>query len=499
MQEEYDQFVESESNTNKRKRPESPSSLSNDEKRRKLEPSRVLFIRQLPFNCTEQDIINVIPESEYGTLNIVLVRNNHTAFIEFESIDLAKKFLDNSNEEGIVYIKEREARVTWSERQELDKKPAEVETPSKVLHVTVVNARLPLLVNNMEKLFSDYNLEKITCFTNKQKQQQALVQFKTLDDAINAKAAIDGQDIFNNCKVNLKFSKIEEITVKYNNDKSKDFTRNDLPTGIQSNTGYQQRYDNNYNNNYHYNNYYQGYDQQQYDGYDNNYYGGYNNQHYNNNYNQNQSGKVILVNNLSDKTTCDELFILFGVWGDVEAVKIHNKKADTAFVEFSSPQGAELALQNTKGYQLLLHGAELVVQRSKHASIRAPKFSENENRQQTFKSYKNHNQHRFKGKAPKTVAPPSPFLHFANLHGDVTQEELKAYVEPYGTVKNIQLFGKKETTIKDEIATRQMAIVEFSSLSGAVRVLVNRHIGDDLRGLKPIISFSMKRDQKHNV
>lgn len=44
--------------------------------------------------------------------------------------------------------------------------------------------------------------------------------------------SLDGQNIYNACcTLRISFSKLTSLNVKYNNDKSRDYTRPDLPTG----------------------------------------------------------------------------------------------------------------------------------------------------------------------------------------------------------------------------------------------------------------------------
>lgn len=44
--------------------------------------------------------------------------------------------------------------------------------------------------------------------------------------------ALDGQNIYNACcTLRIDFSKLVNLNVKYNNDKSRDYTRPDLPSG----------------------------------------------------------------------------------------------------------------------------------------------------------------------------------------------------------------------------------------------------------------------------
>lgn len=44
--------------------------------------------------------------------------------------------------------------------------------------------------------------------------------------------ALDGQNIYNSCcTLRIDFSKLVNLNVKYNNDKSRDYTRPELPAG----------------------------------------------------------------------------------------------------------------------------------------------------------------------------------------------------------------------------------------------------------------------------
>lgn len=44
--------------------------------------------------------------------------------------------------------------------------------------------------------------------------------------------SLDGQNIYNGCcTLRISFSKLSSLNVKYNNEKSRDFTRPDLPSG----------------------------------------------------------------------------------------------------------------------------------------------------------------------------------------------------------------------------------------------------------------------------
>ena len=50
--------------------------------------------------------------------------------------------------------------------------------------------------------------------------------------------SLDGQNIYNSCcTLRIEFSKLTSLNVKYNNDKSRDYTNPTLPTGETSSTG----------------------------------------------------------------------------------------------------------------------------------------------------------------------------------------------------------------------------------------------------------------------
>lgn len=52
------------------------------------------------------------------------------------------------------------------------------------------------------------------------------------EDLFVSLQSLDGQNIYNACcTLRIDFSKLTSLNVKYNNDKSRDYTRPDLPSG----------------------------------------------------------------------------------------------------------------------------------------------------------------------------------------------------------------------------------------------------------------------------
>lgn len=117
------------------------------------------------------------------------------------------------------------------------------------------HTRLELTHTSLLQIFSKFGtVLKIITFT-KNNQFQALLQYADPVSAQHAKLvsrtpgvgspvpgrhsltfvspqSLDGQNIYNACcTLRIDFSKLTSLNVKYNNDKSRDYTRPDLPSG----------------------------------------------------------------------------------------------------------------------------------------------------------------------------------------------------------------------------------------------------------------------------
>ena len=59
-----------------------------------------------------------------------------------------------------------------------------------------------------------------------------MIQYPDVITAQAAKLSLDGQNIYNACcTLRIEYSKLSNLNVKYNNDKSRDYTNPSLPTG----------------------------------------------------------------------------------------------------------------------------------------------------------------------------------------------------------------------------------------------------------------------------
>lgn len=85
---------------------------------------------------------------------------------------------------------------------------------------------MPLLNNLMQSFFSSPHPTILSTL------RQALIQYPDSQAAQHAKQTLDGQNIYNGCcTLRIDNSKLTALNVKYNNDKSRDFTNPTLPAG----------------------------------------------------------------------------------------------------------------------------------------------------------------------------------------------------------------------------------------------------------------------------
>jgi len=183
---------------------------------------------------------------------------------------------------------------------------------------------------------------------------------------------------------------------------------------------------------------------------------------------QDSNGSVLLVNNLTpEKIDCDKLFILFGVYGDVNRVKILWNKRDTAMIQFATPQQAQTAQIHLN--RLYLHSKEINVNVSKHTEVALPRSDAEYESAMLTKDYTGSPIHRFRHRGirqTKNINSPSQVLHVSNLYEGVTEEELR------------KLFGQEqsETPIVQFFpSNRKMAYVKMASIHDAVLALIRLH------------------------
>ncbi|XP_041617148.1 polypyrimidine tract-binding protein 3 isoform X3 [Vulpes lagopus] len=499
-----------------------PTANGNDNKKFKgdrppCSPSRVLHLRKIPSDVTEAEVISLgLP---FGKVtNLLMLKGKSQAFLEMASEEAAVTMV-NYYTPVTPHLRSQPVFIQYSNHRELktDNLPNQARAQaalqavsavqsgslalpgaptnegtilpgqSPVLRIIIENLFYPVTLEVLHQIFSKFGtVLKIITFT-KNNQFQALLQYADPVNAHYAKMALDGQNIYNACcTLRIDFSKLTSLNVKYNNDKSRDFTRLDLPTGdgqpsleppmaaafgapgiisspYAGAAGFAPAI---------------GFHQatgisvpavpgalgpltitssavtgrMAIPGA-----GGL------------PGNSVLLVTNLNpDLITPHGLFILFGVYGDVHRVKIMFNKKENALVQMADASQAQLAMNHLSGQRL--YGKVLRATLSKHQAVQLPR--EGQEDQGLTKDFSNSPLHRFKKPGSKNfqnIFPPSATLHLSNIPPSVTVDDLKnLFTEAGCSVKAFKFFQKD----------RKMALIQLGSVEEAIQALIELHNHD---------------------
>uniref|UniRef100_A0A673IET6 Polypyrimidine tract-binding protein 2-like n=1 Tax=Sinocyclocheilus rhinocerous TaxID=307959 RepID=A0A673IET6_9TELE len=488
-----------------------PAETRNDSKKLRVEdsmdspPSRVIHIRKLPNEVSETEVIALgLP---FGKVtNILMLKGKNQAFLELGTEEAAVTMV-NYYTAVTPQVRNVPVFIQYSNHKELKTDSALNQraqavlqavsavqeggspssaagesvltpAPSPVLRIIIDNMFYPVTLDVLQQIFSKFGtVMKIITFT-KNNQFQALLQFSDPVNAQQAKLSLDGQNIYNSCcTLRIDFSKLVNLNVKYNNDKSRDYTRPELPAGdgqppvdpsvaatlnkdstsllgaisplsaaaaaaaaagrvaLSGHSG---------------------------------------------------PGGVLLVSNLNEEvrtpqqnTHTQTYPCSFCVYGDVQRVKILYNKKDSALIQMSDGNQAQLAMSHLNGQKM--YGKIIRVTLSKHQTVQLPR--EGLDDQGLTKDFTSSPLHRFKKPGSKNfqnIFPPSATLHLSNIPENVTEEDLRLlFSNSGGTVKAFKFFQD-----------RKMALLQMSTVEEAIQTLIDLHNYDMGRGHRLRVSFS---------
>ncbi|XP_025913351.1 polypyrimidine tract-binding protein 2 isoform X6 [Apteryx rowi] len=457
-------------------------------------PSRVLHIRKLPGEVTETEVIALgLP---FGKVtNILMLKGKNQAFLELATEEAAITMV-NYYSAVTPHLRNQPIYIQYSNHKELKtdntlnqraqavlqavtavqttnapmsgttvSESAVTPAQSPVLRIIIDNMYYPVTLDVLHQIFSKFGaVLKIITFT-KNNQFQALLQYGDPVNAQQAKLALDGQNIYNACcTLRIDFSKLVNLNVKYNNDKSRDYTRPDLPSGdgqpaldpaiaaafaketsllavpgtlsplaipnaaaaaaaaAAGRVGMP---------------------------------------------GVSAGGNtVLLVSNLNEEmVTPQSLFTLFGVYGDVQRVKILYNKKDSALIQMADGNQSQLAMSHLNGQKM--YGKIIRVTLSKHQTVQLPR--EGLDDQGLTKDFGNSPLHRFKKPGSKNfqnIFPPSATLHLSNIPPSVGEEDLRTlFANTGGTVKAFKFFQRDH----------KMALLQMSTVEEAIQALIDLH------------------------
>lgn len=514
---------------------------NNEAKKAKLDkshngkPSRVIHIRNIPNEVSETEIIHLgVP---FGRVtNVLVLKGKNQAFLEMAD-EVSAATMVTFYGSTVAQLRGRAVYVQFSNHRELKtdqthnnavSSPTNIianptnntalqaqgqagqvqggETqggPNTVLRVIVEHMVYPISLDILYTIFTRFGkVLKIVTFT-KNSSYQALIQYPDMLSAQAAKFSLDGQNIYNSCcTLRIDYSKMQNLNVKYNNDKSRDYTNPTLPTGdanldaaslalggellpqlllgaagtqprarlpVESIAGAPSVLASPFAAMH---------------GLPSPLTGPYNGVAPAGGLaglggftlgagalgvrvpGSPQPSSVLLISNLNEEmVTPDALFTLFGVYGDVQRVKILYNKKDSALIQLAEPHQAHLAITHMD--KLKVFGKPIRVMLSKHQTVQLPR--EGQPDAGLTKDYTNSPLHRFKKPGSKNyqnIYPPSSTLHLSNIPATVSEEQIKESFTKNGfTVKAFKFFPKD----------RKMALIQMASMDDAVSALIKMH------------------------
>ncbi|NXN32663.1 PTBP3 protein, partial [Nycticryphes semicollaris] len=487
-------------------------------------PSCALHLHQVPSDVTEGDVMSLgLP---FGKVtNLLMLKGKHQAFLEMASEEGAVSMM-NYYTPDVPHLHHQPVYIQYSNQRELktdnlpnqDRVPAALQPVNamepgnmalddddddndsgqlpgqgSVLRIIVENLFYPVTLEMLYQIFSKFGVVlKIVTFT-KNNKFQALLQYACPTHAFYAKMVLDGQNIYTACcTLRVDFSRLSSLKIRYNNDKSRDFTRFDLPSGdgqpalelsVLSTYGTQNIIFPPYAGAPGYASA-MGFAQ-----------GAATSPAASGHVTTSEvtgvpGNAVLLVSNLNSETCpcaiCSNgldkfpFCISIGVYGDVLRVKITFKKKENALVQMADENQAQLAISYLNGQRL--YGKILHITFSKYRTVQLP--SEGQQDHGLTKDYSNSPLHRFRKPGSKNfqnIFPPSATLHLANIPPSVSVDDLKKlFLNVGSTVKAFRFLQRDGKT----------AFIQLGSVEEAFHALIELHNYDLGENRHLRISFS---------
>ncbi|KAL9262628.1 Polypyrimidine tract-binding protein homolog 2-like protein [Drosera capensis] len=203
-------------------------------------PSKVLHLRNLPWECTEEELIELgKPFGKVVNTKCNVGANKNQAFIEFADLNQAIAMISYcASSSEPPQIRGKTVYLQYSNRQEIVNNKTLADTAGNVLLVTVEgNEARQVSIDVLHLVFSAFGyVHKITTF-EKTAGFQALIQFSDTQTASLAKNALDGRcipsylipEIVEPCSLKITYSAHTDLSVKFQSHRSRDYTNPYLP------------------------------------------------------------------------------------------------------------------------------------------------------------------------------------------------------------------------------------------------------------------------------
>ncbi|KAL0858233.1 hypothetical protein Bca101_063387 [Brassica carinata] len=318
-------------------------------------PSKVVHLRNLPWECVEEELIDLCKRFGKIVNNKTNVgANRNQAFVEFADLNQAISMVSYyASSSEPAQIRGKTVYIQYSNRHEIVNNQSPGEVPGNVLLVTFEGVQShEVSIDVIHLVFSAYGfVHKIATF-EKAAGFQALVQFTDVHTALAARAALDGRSIpkyllpehVGSCNLRMSYSAHTDLNIKFQSHRSRDYTNPYLPVNQTAMDGTMQPT--------------LGADGKRV---------------------ETQSNVLLaLIENMQYAVTVDVLHTVFSAYGTVQKIAIFEKNGSTqALIQYSDIATATIAKEALEGHCIYDGGyCKLRLTYSRHTDLNVKAFSD---------------------------------------------------------------------------------------------------------------------------
>ncbi|CAL5001951.1 unnamed protein product [Urochloa decumbens] len=203
-------------------------------------PSKVLHLRNMPWECTEEELVELCkPFGRVVNTMCNVGANRNQAFVEFadqnQAISMVSYYASSSEP---AQVRGKTVYIQYSNRQEITNNKGTGDSSGNVLLVTFEGVQPnEVTIEVIHLVFSAYGfVHKIATF-EKAAGFQALIQYTDAPTALEAKNSLDGRSIpkyllpehISACHMRITFSAHKDLNIKFQSHRSRDYTNPYLP------------------------------------------------------------------------------------------------------------------------------------------------------------------------------------------------------------------------------------------------------------------------------